>query len=86
MFGSTLVEDVERGEAFDRWLGFAEEFHYSGVLKYFGMSFAEWIRLPVNRAKEILDLAKFYAKQEYDMQAKAEKDTQNEVKKMSGIK
>ena len=85
MFGNMLVEDAERLESFDKFLGFAEEYHYSGVLKYFGLSFLEWASLPVNKAREILDLSRFYAKSEYDVQAAAEKKTQEEMRKVSNL-
>ena len=82
MFGTALLEDAERLEGFDVWLGFAEDYHYSGVLKYFGLTLSEWASLPVRRAKEILDLAKHYSKLEYKIQAKAEEETQKEAKKL----
>ena len=85
MFGYTLVEESERLESFDRLLGFAEEYHYSGVLKYFGLSFLEWASMPFNKAKEFLDLARFYAKSEYDVQVAAEKKSQEEIRKASTI-
>lgn len=80
IYSVAAYREEDSSIGYDKYYDYLREYRDSNILKYFGITFIEWMNLPYNRNRAMYEIGKQYFKEEIDIQEKSMKNMDMNLK------